>query len=173
MAVARGAVANDNAGGTFPNCELHFLPFTCQHCDTPACFASCPVGAIVKEDNGIVSTISELCIGCDACIEACPYEGVRTLISGEPPTPTRKAAAPIMVTMGPHTPAPARASSPTPGMLPMYIRSTTLYKTLTNWASILGRAIRSTSRRMGSRPRSFSTLTRNTALQGAYRASYL
>ena len=83
-AVARGAVANDNAGGTFPNCELHFLPFTCQHCDTPACFAACPVGAIVKEDDGIVSTISDLCIGCDACIEACPYDGVRTLISGEP-----------------------------------------------------------------------------------------
>ena len=32
------------------------------------------------EETGIVSVDSELCIGCESCIKACPYEGVRTLI---------------------------------------------------------------------------------------------
>ncbi len=34
-AVARGAVANDYAAGTFPDCTLDFLPMQCQHCDEP------------------------------------------------------------------------------------------------------------------------------------------
>lgn len=80
-AVVRGALANDNAGGTFPNCTLNFLPMQCQHCEKPACLDVCPTGATAKdEETGIVSVDSELCIGCESCIKACPYEGVRTLI---------------------------------------------------------------------------------------------
>ena len=80
-AVARGAVANDNAGGSFPNCTMSFLPVQCQHCENPACLEVCPTGATTKdEETGIVSVDSELCIGCESCIKACPYEGVRTLI---------------------------------------------------------------------------------------------
>ena len=45
---------------------------------------------------------------------------------GAPPTPTRKAKAPSMVTTGPQTPTPARAVSPVSGMLLMYILSTML-----------------------------------------------
>ena len=48
------------------------------------------------------------------------------LMSGAPPTPTRKAKAPSMVTTGPQTPTPARAVSPVSGMLLMYILSTML-----------------------------------------------
>ena len=82
---------------------------------------------------------------------------MRMLMRGEPPTPTQKATELSMVTMGPHTPAPARARLPTWAMFPMYIRSTTLYSTLTNWASILGMAMRRTSGRMGSLRRLFSS----------------
>ncbi len=84
-AVARGAVANDNAGGSFPDCELVYLPFACQHCEVPACLEVCPTGATQKDEaTGIVTVDSELCIGCESCIQACPYEGVRSLIKGEP-----------------------------------------------------------------------------------------
>ena len=62
-----------------------------------------------------------------------------------------------MVTTGPHTPTPARATSPISGMLPMYILSTMLYSTLTNCPSMLGMAMRHTSRLILSLPRSFST----------------
>ena len=83
-AVARGAVANDNAGGSFPDCTLSYLPMQCQHCMNPACLEVCPTGATQKREDGIVWVDDELCIGCESCIQACPYEGVRTLIKGEP-----------------------------------------------------------------------------------------
>ena len=75
----------DTASGTFPNCELSFLPFQCQHCEEPACLAVCPTGATTKDpETGIVSVDSDLCIGCESCIKACPYEGVRTLVGEDP-----------------------------------------------------------------------------------------
>ena len=48
------------------------------------------------------------------------------LSSGAPPTPTRNATEPTIVTTGPHTPAPASASAPSPGIWPMKMRSTML-----------------------------------------------
>ena len=40
----------------------------------PACVAACPTGAHAKDpDTGIVSINEEECIGCRACVEACPY----------------------------------------------------------------------------------------------------
>ena len=56
----------------------------------------------------------------------------RMLISGAPPTPIQLAKEVIRVTMGPQTPTPASARPPVPGILPMYMRSTMLYSTLTN-----------------------------------------
>ena len=80
-----GGTSTDTASGTFPNCSLSFLPVQCQHCEKPACLAVCPTGATTKdEETGIVSVDDELCIGCESCIKACPYEGVRTLV-GEAP----------------------------------------------------------------------------------------
>ena len=57
----------------------------CQHCETPACFAVCPTGATQKDEKtGIVTVDGETCIGCGSCIQACPYQGVRTLIGDDP-----------------------------------------------------------------------------------------
>ena len=44
---------------------------------------------------------------------------MRMLISGAPPTPTKEAKAPIMVTTGPQMPTPASATSPMAGRLLM------------------------------------------------------
>lgn len=76
-----GGATFDSASGTFPNSELSYLPLQCQHCEEPACLAVCPTGATSKdEETGVVSVDPEQCIGCESCIKACPYEGVRTLI---------------------------------------------------------------------------------------------
>ena len=83
LSTLKGALTNDVAGGNYPDCTLSFLPFQCQHCEKPACLDVCPTGATQKREDGIVWVDPELCIGCESCIKACPYEGVRTLISDE------------------------------------------------------------------------------------------
>ena len=80
LSTLKGALTNDVAGGNYPDCTLSFLPFPCQHCEKPACLDVCPTGATQKREDGIVWVDDELCIGCESCIKACPYEGVRTLI---------------------------------------------------------------------------------------------
>jgi Fe-S-cluster-containing dehydrogenase component len=60
--------------GTYPNVKKQFLPRLCNHCDDPPCVRACPVGATYKmEDGGFVLQIYERCIGCKACMAACPY----------------------------------------------------------------------------------------------------
>lgn len=72
-------------GGTYPdNLNMTFYTLACQHCDNPACLEVCPTGATSKRDDGIVTVNAEECIGCQSCIAACPYEGVRTLLDSEP-----------------------------------------------------------------------------------------
>lgn len=83
-AVVHGAIANDNAGGAFPNCTLSFLPVQCQHCENPPCVSVCPTGATYKRDDGIVAVDDSRCIGCRSCVMACPYDHVRTFIESEP-----------------------------------------------------------------------------------------
>ena len=53
--------------------RLSFEQTRCMHCGHPPCIAACPVDAISKREDGIVLINEELCIGCSACIEACPF----------------------------------------------------------------------------------------------------
>lgn len=46
---------------------------SCMHCADPACVAACPTGAMTKRDDGIVYVDQEVCAGCGACAQACPY----------------------------------------------------------------------------------------------------
>jgi len=47
----------------------------CFHCERPWCMAACPVGAITQRKvDGIVAIDRKLCVGCKACISACPWE---------------------------------------------------------------------------------------------------
>ena len=58
--------------------EMYYLPMTCQHCANPECVSVCPTGASAKMADGTVQIDKEQCIGCGACLDACPY-GVRYL----------------------------------------------------------------------------------------------
>jgi Fe-S-cluster-containing dehydrogenase component len=50
-----------------------YIPIYCHHCTKPPCKDACPVAAIFRDKSGIVHIEEELCIGCKACIEACPF----------------------------------------------------------------------------------------------------
>ena len=65
-------------GADYPDVYMYFLPVTCQHCANPECVTVCPTGASTKEEDGTIQVDHELCIGCGACLDACPY-GVRYL----------------------------------------------------------------------------------------------
>jgi len=52
-----------------------FVRQSCMHCGEPACVSVCPVGAIQKDlDTGIVFYDKNVCIGCQACRSACPFD---------------------------------------------------------------------------------------------------
>ncbi|MDO5042106.1 MAG: 4Fe-4S dicluster domain-containing protein [Slackia sp.] len=82
--ITQGGASIDTASGSYPHCLLEYLPYQCQHCESPACLTACPTGATRQRDDGIVWVDSELCIGCAACIDSCPYDGVRTLLNSAP-----------------------------------------------------------------------------------------
>lgn len=62
--------------GVYPSVRRLFLPLACMHCGTPPCETTCPTGATQKREDGIVTIDYDLCVGCQACVVACPY-GVR------------------------------------------------------------------------------------------------
>ena len=45
-----------------------------SHCEKPGCFAVCPVKAYSIEPDGLVVQDHSKCIGCQACIAACPFK---------------------------------------------------------------------------------------------------
>ena len=60
--------------GEFPNVTVTNMSMSCMHCGKPLCAAVCPVGAITKRlEDGIVMVDEAKCIGCFACLSACPF----------------------------------------------------------------------------------------------------
>ncbi|MEM3892095.1 MAG: 4Fe-4S dicluster domain-containing protein [Nitrososphaerales archaeon] len=53
--------------------NVAFVPKQCNHCENPPCVKPCPTGATFKREDGLVLINDEICIGCGACIQACPY----------------------------------------------------------------------------------------------------
>ncbi|MDG2907005.1 MAG: polysulfide reductase NrfD [Acidimicrobiales bacterium] len=62
--------------GSFPDTERHFSVMRCNQCDDAPCMAICPTSALFRADNGVVDFDDGNCIGCKACINACPYDAI-------------------------------------------------------------------------------------------------
>ncbi len=70
---ARTRVPETGTRGTFPNLSTSFHVNQCNHCDRPTCVPACPSGATSQAADGTVLIERALCIGCGACVAACPY----------------------------------------------------------------------------------------------------
>lgn len=62
--------------GAFPHTRRHFQVTRCNHCANPPCVRICPVTAMYQRSDGIVEFDSRVCIGCKACMQACPYDAI-------------------------------------------------------------------------------------------------
>lgn len=62
--------------GTFPNVRRTFQVTRCNQCDDPPCMTACPTAAMFRRPDGIVDFNKTVCIGCKACIAACPYDAI-------------------------------------------------------------------------------------------------
>jgi Fe-S-cluster-containing dehydrogenase component/formate-dependent nitrite reductase membrane component NrfD len=60
--------------GVFPETQRLFLPVLCNQCEEAPCMKICPTNALYKRRDGIVDMHPESCIGCRACMAACPYD---------------------------------------------------------------------------------------------------
>ncbi len=48
-------------------------PISCFHCSRAPCATACPVNAIRKDGDGAIIIDVSRCIGCKACLAACPF----------------------------------------------------------------------------------------------------
>ncbi|MBV8601022.1 MAG: polysulfide reductase NrfD [Candidatus Eremiobacteraeota bacterium] len=62
--------------GTFPAVRRAFQVTRCNQCDDAPCVTACPTAAMFRRPDGIVDFDKSVCIGCKACIAACPYDAI-------------------------------------------------------------------------------------------------
>jgi len=62
--------------GRFPQSRRVFQVTRCNQCSDPPCATACPTSAMYQRRDGIVDFDKAVCIGCKACIAACPYDAI-------------------------------------------------------------------------------------------------
>jgi Fe-S-cluster-containing dehydrogenase component len=62
--------------GTFPLARRAFQVTRCNQCDRAPCTTVCPTTAMYRRPDGIVDFDKSICIGCKACMAACPYDAI-------------------------------------------------------------------------------------------------
>lgn len=62
--------------GVFPQARRAFQVTRCNQCEDAPCVTACPTAAMHKRPDGIVDFDKSSCIGCKACMAACPYDAI-------------------------------------------------------------------------------------------------
>ncbi|MCP4202412.1 MAG: polysulfide reductase NrfD [bacterium] len=62
--------------GVFPQARRAFQVTRCNQCADAPCTQACPTRAMHARPDGIVDFDKDICIGCKACIAACPYDAI-------------------------------------------------------------------------------------------------
>ena len=66
----------DKPVGKFPDLTMEWWPVMCQHCENSPCVDDCPTYAIHRRADGMVEIDAQMCVGCQNCGEACPYDAI-------------------------------------------------------------------------------------------------
>ena len=53
--------------------KAFFVPKLCNNCTHSPCTQVCPTGATYRTKDGVVLVDQKYCIGCQYCVQACPY----------------------------------------------------------------------------------------------------
>jgi len=69
----RRRVGEVTVGDELGELRLAFLHMQCYHCERPPCIPVCPTGATYVTPDGLCLVDYDICIGCRACVAACPY----------------------------------------------------------------------------------------------------
>jgi Fe-S-cluster-containing dehydrogenase component len=62
--------------GEFPQVRRAFQVTRCNQCSDAPCVTACPTAAMYRRPDGIVDFDKAICIGCKACMAACPYDAI-------------------------------------------------------------------------------------------------
>ena len=62
--------------GEYPETRRFFNVQRCNHCEDAPCVEICPVTSLYQRPDGIVDFDNSRCIGCKACMQACPYDAL-------------------------------------------------------------------------------------------------
>ena len=71
--IAKSAIHVRSIGGV----ERGFTVIVCRACTDPPCVVVCPTDALNKRKSGGVILITQKCIGCRNCVDACPFGAVQ------------------------------------------------------------------------------------------------
>jgi len=73
MDIIYNPVVTEGVQGVWPHVHLNYTPLICMHCEKEPCTRCCPTGASQKDADGTVWIDYTKCMGCKACVQACPY----------------------------------------------------------------------------------------------------
>lgn len=62
--------------GLWPQARRAHQVTRCNQCAHAPCVAACPTAAMFQRADGIVDFDKSVCIGCKACMAACPYDAI-------------------------------------------------------------------------------------------------
>ena len=76
LGTRRRRVYTDESGD-YPDTVARFVSMACNQCSDPACVATCPKDALVRDETlGVIKHDAAKCVGCRRCEWACPYGAI-------------------------------------------------------------------------------------------------
>ncbi len=67
-----------NSNGLKTIRELAVFRYTCRRCEDAPCIAVCPADALEKDEEGVITRHTNLCVSCKSCVTICPFGTMMT-----------------------------------------------------------------------------------------------